>query len=75
MVVKRKKQQLQSAAASGGGREGEVGVVQTRPQPQLSSAESQPPATAPQLLHPFGSMQQCLPWDNQFYYEITKFIK
>ena len=51
MVVKRKKQQLQSAAASEGGREGEGGVVQTRPQTQLSSAESQPPATAPQWLH------------------------
>ena len=50
MVVKRKKQQLQSAAASGGGGEGEGGVVQRRPQPQLSSAESQPPATAPQLV-------------------------
>ena len=55
VVVKRKKQQLQSAAASGGGREG--GVVQRRPQPQLSSAQSQPPATAPQWLHPFGSVQ------------------
>ena len=60
VVVKRKKQQLQSAAASGGGREGEVGVVQRRPQPQLSSVESQPPATAPLWLHPFGSMRQCL---------------
>ena len=58
MVVKRKKQQLQSAAASGGGRE--EGVVHGRPQPQLSSAESQPSATAPQWLHPFGSMRQCL---------------
>ena len=43
VVVKRKKQQLQSAAASGGGREGERGVVQRRPQPQLSSVESQLP--------------------------------
>ena len=57
VVVKRKKQQLQSAAASGGGREGEGGVVQRRPQPQLSSAESQTSATAPQWLHLYFSMQ------------------
>ena len=60
MVVKRKKQQLQSAAASGGGGEGEEGVVRRRPQPQLSSAESQHPATAPQWPHPFGYMHYAI---------------
>ena len=59
MVVKRKKQQLQSAAASGGGGEGEGGVVQRRPQTQLSSAESQPPATAVLHLNGFTHLVLC----------------